>query len=75
VVDQLERRGLVSRERDASDRRAYRLHLSEEAEHVVEQATTWSSALFDGRLDDPGGRARLELARLLRLLLTATTDD
>lgn len=74
LVDHLERRGLVSRERDPADRRAYRLHLGDAAGQVTDQATDWSEALFDARLADPTGRDRLELARLLRLLLTATTD-
>ena len=48
-------------ERDAADRRAYRLHLSAEAEHVVEQATAIVGAIFDGRLGGPGGRDRRDL--------------
>lgn len=75
LVDHLERRGLLARERDVCDRRAYRLHLSDEAGKVVEHATGFSATLFDNRLEDPSGRDREELARLLRLLLTATTDD
>jgi DNA-binding MarR family transcriptional regulator len=75
MVDHLERRGLVSRERDPDDRRAYRLRLGAEAGQIVEQATDWSLSLFDDRLHDPGGHDRQELARLLRLLLTTTTDD
>jgi len=75
LVDHLERRGLVSRQRDEYDRRAYRLHLSDEAGPVVEHATAESQAIFDGRLDTTDGRDRMELARLLGLLLTATTDD
>ena len=74
MVDDLERRRLVSRERDTIDRRAYRLHLGDEAEKVVEHATDLSAGLFVARLDDPTGRHREELARLLRLLLTAGAD-
>lgn len=75
MVDHLERRGLVSRERDQSDRRAYHLQPSPEAGQVVERVTDRSWALFDDRLADPAGQDRVELARLLRLLLTATTDE
>jgi len=75
LVDHLERRGLVSRQRDESDRRAYRLHLNDEAGQVVEQATGLSRAIFDARLDAADDHDLVELARLLGLLLTATTDD
>jgi DNA-binding MarR family transcriptional regulator len=68
LVDHLEQRGLVTRERDASDRRAYHLELRDEAGPVVERAAGFMDELLDQRLDGD----RLELARLLRQLLTAT---
>jgi DNA-binding MarR family transcriptional regulator len=69
IVDDLERRGLVSRERDPADRRAYRLHLRPEAAAVVERATALSVSVVDGRLGGRSGKDRRDLVRLLRLFL------
>jgi DNA-binding MarR family transcriptional regulator len=69
IVDDLERRGLVSRERDPADRRAYRLHLRPEAAVVVERATALSVSVVDGRLGGRSGKDRRDLVRLLRLFL------
>lgn len=73
IVDHLEQRGLVSRERDPADRRAYRLHLRREAAAVVERATELSVAVVDGRLGGRSGRDRRDLVRLLRLFLARPT--
>lgn len=75
MVDHLERRGLVARERDAEDRRAYRLHLEAEAGEVVEEAARIASTLLDQQLGGHRSRDRTDLVRLLRLLLTAPTDE
>ena len=74
IVDQLERRGLLTRERDPVDRRAYRLHLRPESDAVVAEVEEISARLLDDRLGGRRGTGRRDLARLLRLLLTATTD-
>ena len=74
IVDQLERRGLVARERDTMDRRAYRLHLRPETDAVLARVEEISATLLDERLGGRRGSGRGDLARLLRLLLTATTD-
>jgi DNA-binding MarR family transcriptional regulator len=69
IVDHLEERGLVTRERDAADRRAYRLHLTADAERVVEEATTISLHVLADRVGAPDSPDRNDLVRLLRLLL------
>jgi DNA-binding MarR family transcriptional regulator len=69
IVDHLEERGLVTRERDPADRRVYRLHLTADAERVVEEAATISVHVLADRFGTAGGRDRKDLVRLLRLLL------
>jgi DNA-binding MarR family transcriptional regulator len=71
IVDHLERRGLVTRERDASDRRVHRLHLTDEAVTVIEQAAVISTQVLDDRIGGPGSRAHRDLVRLLTRLLSA----
>jgi DNA-binding MarR family transcriptional regulator len=75
IADHLERRGLVSRQRDLSDRRVQRLHLTDEAVHVVEKAVQLSSRLFEDHLGGPRSRDRKDLTRLLRLLVTGLLGD
>ena len=70
IVDDLEKRGLLSRERDDSDRRAYLLHLSGEAESLVADAGGTASRLLADRLGEPDGRNHRDLIRLLRRLVT-----
>ncbi len=71
IVDHLEARGLVARERDPDDRRAYRLHLRPEATAVVAEAASISRAVVDARLGGPVGRDREDLTRLLRKFLAS----
>ncbi len=71
IVDHLEARGLVARERDPDDRRAYRLHLRPEATAVVAEAASISRAVVDARLGGPQGRDRQDLTRLLRKFLAS----
>jgi DNA-binding MarR family transcriptional regulator len=73
IVDHLVGRGLVARERDAADRRAYRLHLSADAEGVVEVCTESSATLLQDRIGPPGSRDRVDLVGLLQHLLRAAT--
>ena len=44
LIDKLEEAGLVERRRDESDRRAWRIHLTAEAQPIIDQLGT----LFDG---------------------------
>ena len=69
LVDHLGKRGLVSRERDEADRRAYRLHLSPAAERVVEAGSARSATLLQDRIGGPGSADREDLVRLLKHLL------
>jgi DNA-binding MarR family transcriptional regulator len=73
IVDHLVGRGLVARERDAADRRAYRLHLSAEAERVVEACAESSATLLQDRIGGPGSPDREDLVRLLQGLLREAT--
>jgi DNA-binding MarR family transcriptional regulator len=72
IVDHLEQRGLVDRRRDPVDRRAYRLHLTVDADKVVDEADPISDALLADRIGGPGSQDRRDLVRLLRELLLAT---
>jgi DNA-binding MarR family transcriptional regulator len=72
-VDHLVGRGLGARERDAADRRAYRLHLSAEAERVVEACAESSATLLQDRIGGPGSPDREDLVRLLQGLLREAT--
>lgn len=69
IVDHLERCGLVTRERDAVDRRAYRLHVSGAAEQVIAEAGSIAVGLLAGRVGAPGSPTHRDLVRLLRRLL------
>ena len=69
IVDHLEERGLVTRERDPADRRVYRLHLTADAERVVEEATELSVQVLADRLGAADSPECKDLVRLLRLLL------
>jgi DNA-binding MarR family transcriptional regulator len=72
LVDHLERAGLVARERDPLDRRAYLLHLQPAAARVVEQAAPHGAAIFDSKLGGPGSHDRQDLIDLLRAFVTPT---
>ncbi len=69
MVDHLEERGLLVRERDPADRRAYRLHLAHEADRVVELATETADEMHRHWLGGPRSRDRRDLVRLLQMLL------
>ena len=70
MVDHLEQRGLLSRQRDSADRRVYRLHLTERGEEVLEQARETAADVQQTWLGGPRSRAWRDLVRLLPLLLT-----
>ena len=71
IVDHLEGRGLVTRRRDPVDRRAYRLQLTDEAEHVVAEADSLSTAVLADRIGGPRSDAYQDLVRLLAQLLSS----
>lgn len=70
LVDHLERAGLVARERDPLDRRAYLLHLQPAAARVVEQAAPHGASIFDAKLGGPDSHDRRDLVDLLRTFVT-----
>jgi DNA-binding MarR family transcriptional regulator len=70
MVDHLEQRGLLTRQRDSTDRRVYRLHLTERGESALEQAKEIAADVQQTWLGGPRSRAWRDLVRLLPLLLT-----
>jgi DNA-binding MarR family transcriptional regulator len=74
MVDNLEAAGLVSRERDSADRRAYRLHLTPLGSRTAERATEIAGVIHSGWLGGPRSRQRTDLVRLLTLLLSDAAE-
>jgi DNA-binding MarR family transcriptional regulator len=70
MVDHLEERGLLTRQRDSADRRVYRLHLTQQGETVLGHATETAGTVQERWLGGPRSRDRRDLVRLLTLLLT-----
>jgi len=70
MVDHLEAAGLVARERDPADRRAYRLHLTSAGARAASAATEVAGVIHEGWLSGPRSRQRTDLVRLLTLLLS-----
>ncbi len=70
MVDHLEHRGLLTRKRDSSDRRVYRLHLTSEGVGVLEQTAVIAATVQDSWLGGPRSRDCRDFVRLLTLLLT-----
>jgi len=68
IVDRLEQLGLVERQRDPDDRRAWRLHLTERAEPVLAElkqlATEVAAEVFAGFGHEEIARLRADLARI-----------
>jgi len=68
IVDRLEEIGLVERQRDPGDRRAWRLHLTERAEPVLAElklkATEVAGEVFAGFDPEEIARLRADLARI-----------
>jgi len=71
IIDQLEARGLVSRERSRQDRRSVRLRLTDVGRHTVGGTIPAVVALMNSAL---ARFSRAELTALTRLLLKLTVD-
>ena len=74
IVDHLQDLGLVERQRDPDDRRAYRLHLLPPSAAVLAEASAVAETLNDDRYGGPRTRARADLVRLLQKFLAAPVD-
>jgi MarR family 2-MHQ and catechol resistance regulon transcriptional repressor len=68
VVDNLERRGLVERQRSAEDRRVVTLRLTEAGRRLVQKALPPHVQEITAAFDHLGAAERRELARLCRKL-------
>ena len=64
VIDELERRGLVARQRSETDRRRSVVRLTEAGREILEQADALGRELVDGL--DAGGRATIVVDALSR---------
>jgi DNA-binding MarR family transcriptional regulator len=74
IVDHLQDLGLVERQRDPDDRRAYRLHLLPPSAALLAEASSIAETVNDERYGGPRTRARVDLVRLLQKFLTAPVD-
>jgi len=74
MVDHLEKAGLVTRERDPLDRRAYLLRLQPTAARVVEQVAPLGAAIMSERLGGPGSKDLRDLVGLLRIFVTSAAS-
>ena len=78
IIDRLEEAGLVERQRDPEDRRAWLLHLTPKAEPVVtglrRLATELAATAFAGLGDDGIEEMRASLKRIRGNLCTAMTN-
>ncbi|MCB2192142.1 MAG: MarR family transcriptional regulator [Deltaproteobacteria bacterium] len=65
ILDRLEKRGLVERRRDQTDRRKVSLHLTDEGRKAVEQAPLPLQERFASRLEALSDKERDEIDRVL----------
>ncbi|MBL0173347.1 MAG: MarR family transcriptional regulator [Gemmatimonadaceae bacterium] len=75
IIDALESRGLVRRERHATDRRFITVHLTDAGTAVLEQATPARTAAIVDLMSELTGEQRARLARLCRRLLRTLDPD
>ncbi len=68
LVDRLEERGLLFRDRDKEDRRVIRLHITQEGRHVLEESLKTRRALFATYLEGLNAEEREQLKELLEKL-------
>jgi MarR family transcriptional regulator, negative regulator of the multidrug operon emrRAB len=75
IVKRLEAEGLVTREPDPADRRAVRLHLTEEGEREARRLLAARQAALTPLLAGLGEREGAALERLLERLLASVTGS
>src|SRR5919199_1189977 len=71
VIDNLERDGLVRRERDADDRRVQNVHLTEEGQRLIRRVFPGHVQRIVGAMSALTAEEQQELGRLCRKLGTA----
>ena len=76
MIDRLEEAGLVERRRDPSDRRVWRIHLTDKAQPMLVELRAISDAMIDEVMAgvDPQDRIRMHAA-LVALRTNLLTDD
>jgi DNA-binding MarR family transcriptional regulator len=65
MIDRLEESGIVERRSDPADRRAWRLHLTEKAEGLIDQLRPLAADLFDEAFDGLSTEERTTLFTLV----------
>ncbi|MEQ1693177.1 MAG: MarR family transcriptional regulator [Gemmatimonas sp.] len=75
IIDALESRELVRRERHATDRRFITVHLTSSGTSVLEEATPARTAAIVDLMSELTGEQRARLARLCRRLLRTLDPD
>ena len=74
VIDHLERRGLVQRQRAAADRRCIRVHLTEEGEALVRRLVPAHAARLAAEMSVLREDEQQELSRLCQCLLRPAAE-
>ena len=75
AIDRLERRGLLHRETDATDRRSRVVHLTREGRLLIEDAFARHGADMDAATAGLSAREKATATRLLRKLGTSAAAD
>lgn len=75
LVDRLEERGFVFRERDTADRRVVRLHITEEGKAVLAKAVEMRRALLARYLEGLETEEKKQLVELLKKLLSRVIKE
>ena len=75
IVDTLEKRGAVRRERHATDRRFMTVHLTDEGRTLLEQAAPVRAEAIVALMRELTGEQRGRLARLCRRLIRVLAPD
>ena len=75
IVDTLEKRGAVRRERHATDRRFMTVHLTDEGRELLEKAAPVRADAIFALMRELTGEQRARLARLCRRLIRVLAPD